>query len=171
MPILQLEEGIAPGFVGHLLEAPERVAFLRGARRSVGERIDASESWFVDERDLDLSDRHVALSDAAMGGLMGWAAGSAVLVEAHSHGDAGGPAAFSWTDLDGLAAWVPHLSWRLPDLTYVAVVYGAGSFDGLVWMNGRGPAPLTHIVLGSPSQVMATTQLSLTRWHERSDHG
>lgn len=74
---------------------------------------------------------------------------------------------FSHTDLDGLAAWVPHLSWRLPGLTYIALVLGAETFDGLAWRAGAGPFEVGRIAFHGEGEWHATGR-SLPRW-EPSD--
>src|SRR5438094_9459346 len=99
------------------------VAFMRGAIAH-GEAV-ADETWLLKDEGLVLGRWHVELTDDAQQHVMEWESGAAVLVEAHSHGGLGGPAMFSRTDLEGLAALVPHLAWRLPGLTYIPLVLGA----------------------------------------------
>lgn len=162
---LTVGASIAGGVLSHLASGVEMVAFLRGAVADVGPI--ASEAWLLNEEDTVLNEWHVALTDDAQQRVLKWATGAAVLVEAHSHGRLGGPAMFSRTDLAGLAAWVPHLTWRLPGLTYIALVLGADTFDGMAWRAGGGPFAVDRIMFSGEGEWQATGR-SLRRWEQRS---
>lgn len=158
-----VDGSIATHVLDHLRAKPEMVAFLRGS--TIDGRAVADTAWMLREEDLELADWHVSLTDDSRQHLMQWATGAAVLIESHSHGDLGGPACLSKTDLDGLAEWVPHLQWRVPGLTYVALVLGANTFDGLAWFSGCEPIGVGDVDLGASGKWRATGR-SLLRWEE-----
>lgn len=161
---LRVESSIAADVLAHLASRAEMVAFMRGS--VAHPEAVANESWLLNGDDVMLNEWHVALTDEAQQRVLRWATGAAVLVEAHSHGRFGGPATFSRTDLDGLAAWVPHLTWRLPGLTYVALVLGADTFDGLAWQAGAGPFVVGRIAFRGKGEWRATGR-SLRWWEPR----
>ncbi len=161
---LTVEASIAAGVLSHLASRAEMVAFMRGAVADA--EAAANEAWLLNDEDVVLNEWHVALTDDAQQHVLRWATGAAVLVEAHSHGRHGGPAMFSRTDLDGLAVWVPHLTWRIPGLTYIALVLGAGTFDGMAWRADAGPFPVGRITFRGESEWQATGR-SLRRWEQR----
>lgn len=163
MDAIELKVGgaVATGVLSHLASRAEMVAFMRGAVTE-GEAV-VNDAWLLSEDDVSLSEWHVALTDEAQQQVLRWATGSSILVEAHSHGRLGGPAMFSRTDLDGLAAWVPHLTWRLPGLTYIALVLGAETFDGLAWRVGEGPCAVGRITFEGEGEWQATGR-SIRRW-------
>jgi hypothetical protein len=152
---------LATTVLSHLGSRAEMVAFMRGS--IVDGAAYADEAWLLGDDDLVLGRWHVELTEDAQQHLMTWALGAAVLVEAHSHGVLGGPAMFSRTDLDGLATWVPHLSWRVPGLTYIALVLGASTFDGLAWTAGAGPVGVGRVRLQGEGEWEATGR-SLRSW-------
>jgi hypothetical protein len=89
----------------------------------------------------------------------------ACLVEFHSH-TGRWPAAFSESDLAGLAEFVPHIWWRLKGRPYLAVVVARTGFDGFVWITGPGtPHSLTGVIAGE--KVLTPTGLS--RWEPEAD--
>jgi len=139
------------------------VAFMRGS--IVDGAATASTTWLLSYEDLELGDWHVSLTDQSRQHLMSWASGAPVVIEVHSHGDLGGPACLSKTDLDGLAAWVPHLSWRIPGVTYIALVFGAESFDGLAWQPGLAAVPVGSVIFDGVATWRATGK-SLRRWEQ-----
>ena len=155
---------VAAGVLTHLGSRAEMVAFMRGDIGHV-EAV-ANEAWLLGDEDVVLDEWHVALTDDAQQYVLKWATGAAVLVEAHSHGRLGDPAMFSGTDLDGLAAWIPHLTWRLPGLTYVALVLGADTFDGMAWRAGSGPFAVGRITFQGLGEWQATGR-SLLWWEQR----
>jgi hypothetical protein len=160
---VKVPKRVAASVLRHLVSRPEMVAFLRGTVH--GDVINVDDVWLLDDDDLVLSHWHVSLTDEARQQVLTWAVGAPVLVEAHSHGPLGGPAGLSSTDLDGLANWVAHLSWRLPGLIYVALVHGADSFDGLVWYGGEGPNALHRVTFDGEAQWLATGR-SIARWQQ-----
>ena len=161
---LAVGASIAGDVLSHLASGAEMVAFLRGAVADV-EAV-ANEAWLLNDEETVLNEWDVALTDEAQRNVVKWATGAAVLVEAHSHGHLGGPAMFSRTDLAGLAVWVPHLTWRLPGLTYIALVLGAGTFDGMAWRAGVGPFAVGRITFSGEGEWQATGR-SLRRWEQR----
>jgi hypothetical protein len=94
--------------------------------------------------------------------LLGWAARSELaLVECHRHLH-GDPACMSWTDVIGLADWVPHVRWRIGGRPYAALVIADTTLDGLAWTGTDARAERVDIViLGSEST--ATTGRSIDR--------
>ncbi|MGQ0433091.1 MAG: hypothetical protein ACT452_11875 [Microthrixaceae bacterium] len=163
---LAVGKPIATTVLSHLASRAEMVAFMRGSIAH-GEAV-AEEAWLLSDKDLVLGQWHVELTDNAQQHLMTWALGAAVVVEAHSHGGLGGQAMFSRTDLEGLATWVPHLTWRVPGLTYVALVLGASTFDGLAWRAGAGPVAVGRISLQGEGEWQATGR-SLRWWTQAAD--
>lgn len=158
-----IDNSIAPEVLDHLRTKPEMVAFLRG---QTTERCAVTDTaWRLTDDDLELADWHVSLTDDSRQRLMQWAAGADVLIESHSHGDLGGPACLSKTDLDGLSEWVPHLQWRVSGLTYVALVLGGNTIDGLAWLPGGEPVGVGDVRLGA-SGVWRATGRSLVRWRQ-----
>ena len=123
----------------------------------------ADELLTIDEEEVGFhgSREHVNLSDSARIHFFTWAAQSgAVIVEAHSHGRRGDPAAFSRTDLEGLAAWVPHIQWRLKNRPYIALVIGHNTMDGLAWIDDK----LTPVgTLSTEQERLVATGRSLRR--------
>jgi hypothetical protein len=63
------------------------------------------------------------------------------IAEAHWHGGRL-PAEFSSYDVTELTGSVGQLLWRLPDRPYVALVFGNGTFDALVWTRPDTPQAL-----------------------------
>ncbi len=126
-----------------------------------------AEQVVLDQFQVSRTLAHVELADSGRAHLLrvatncdGW------LVEMHSHGRRGDPAEFSSMDMDGLAAWVAHLQWRLPGRGYVAVVVGEETVDGLVWLpNASGPRPLTALQT-SANASWKTTERSYANWIE-----
>lgn len=158
---LEVVEPISTSVLSHLASRAEMVAFMRGSIAH-GAAV-AEDAWLLSDDDLVLGQRHVGLTDEGQHHLMTWATGAEVLVEAHSHGGLGGPAMFSRTDLEGLAIWVPHLTWRLPGLTYIALVLGASTFDGLGWREGAGPVAVGRISFPGEGEWQATGR-SMRSW-------
>lgn len=93
----------------------------------------------------------------------------AALIEFHSH-PGQSQAAFSPSDMDGFAEFVPHVRWRLQRRPYAAVVLAKRSFDALVWHGeGSDPKPLTAVVVdGQRQEPTGQTLLSYRNCdHER----
>ena len=106
---------------------------------------------------------HVGLADHVRPELIAWAwERDLCLVEAHTH-VGNEPVCFSPTDVSGLAAWVPHVSWRLRGRPYAALVFGELTVDGVAWTSGvHDPEPIASLsVDGQVSQLM--TGLSIRR--------
>ncbi|HMO55394.1 MAG TPA: Mov34/MPN/PAD-1 family protein, partial [Tepidiformaceae bacterium] len=57
---------------------------------------------------------------------------SCSLVEVHSH-TGPWPAAFSYSDIEGLREFAPHVLWRLKGRPYFAIVVARTGFDALGW--------------------------------------
>jgi hypothetical protein len=110
----------------------------------------------------------VGLEHGGRHDLLQWADGSA-LVEAHAHLP-GIAACMSGIDLDGLAAWVPHVRWRLGGAPYAALVSAGHTIDGMAWTAPSGEAEaITYIAAGE--QRLRTTGRSLTRLRMEANHG
>lgn len=70
------------------------------------------------------------------------------LAEMHSHPYTW-EAAFSPTDLSGLAEFAPHVRWRLRGRPYIAIVVAPSGFDALAWCSDDGlPEPILGIRVG-----------------------
>lgn len=86
---------------------------------------------------------------------------SACLVEMHSH-PYDYPAAFSSTDLNGLADFVPHVRWRLKGRPYVAIVVAPSGFDALAWC-GPSNQPITVESILAGDDILRPTNLTMAR--------
>lgn len=81
------------------------------------------------------------------------------VVEFHSHPNLT-KACFSWSDLEGLDEFVPHIMWRLKGRPYAAIVVTPSEFDALVWLNdSRNPQMLSQMRVGN--RVLRPTGLTL----------
>jgi hypothetical protein len=151
----------------HLDERPEAVGFFIAEYDAAARAFDLRAWWPVLEGGYEYQgDYHVRLSDDTQTKAIQWATRErGCLVEAHSHGLLT-PAAFSPTDLDGLAAWVPHCSWRLQRRPYAAIVTAEDGFDGLAWIDSVERAEqVTALIVGG--EEMAATGVTLHRTGER----
>lgn len=109
----------------------------------------------------------VALEHGGRQDLLQWAHGCA-LVEAHAHRP-GVAACMSGIDLDGLAAWVPHVRWRLGGAPYAALVSAGHTIDGMAWTAPSGEAEaIAYITAGA--QRLRTTGRSLVRLKTEANH-
>jgi hypothetical protein len=118
---------------------------VRAVREIEGTAFDVQTPW------------HLTLSDETRAAVIKWAhdAGEA-LMEVHSHMDLG-PACFSPSDLLGLGDFVPHVWWRLRHRPYGALVFGDGSFDGLVWRSDPdAPEQVEALVIDGEAEWPAT---------------
>lgn len=108
----------------------------------------------IEKRQLD--------DDQLRTNLLAWAANSGLgLVECHTHID-GDPACMSWTDVNGLLDWVPHVRWRIGGQPYVALVLGETTVDGLVWAGPDSSVQrLDRVILGT--KLIPTTGRSFDR--------
>lgn len=94
--------------------------------------------------------------------------GTAV-VEFHSHPQY--TPQFSWSDVQGLREFVPHVRWRLKGRPYGAVVVAPAGFDALFWVDTT-LMPVTLEEIEVEGQVRKPTGWSLSNWQENSDgHG
>lgn len=115
------------------------------------------------------SSYHVALTDTAQARVikMAWDRRMA-LVEFHSHPHARSSLAFSPSDLQGFAEFVPHVWWRLKGQPYLALVLGQASFDALLWQRDpHTPEPLDYLQIGK----RARRPTGLTIADLRGNHG
>jgi len=154
--------------LSHLRETQvEQVAFLFTTMPIPNKPLRVAELFRVPPKSFDVqSGYHVALADEVRGHVIGraWQLGGC-LIEAHSHGG-GHPASFSSTDIFGLVEWVPHVRWRLRGRTYVALVFGDDSFDGLVWSEAReGPGPLAGVEVDGGG-ILRPTGITYSRLSE-----
>ena len=76
----------------------------------------------------------------------------ASLVEMHSH-PGPWPAAFSFSDRNGLRETVPHMRWRLKKRPYMAIVVAPSGYDALVW-NGDAKIPEALAGFDAPDQCL-----------------
>jgi hypothetical protein len=154
----------------HLAGTAEQVAFFL-AQRSDG-RVDhlrLVDAYMVADGLEPDGPFHVHLADEVQGQVIRWAwSADASLVEAHSHGPWGDPAAFSPTDLDGLAEWVPHVWWRLGGRPYAALVFGAQTFDGLAWTRSPTTAEPVDLLRIDGRPPRAATGRSHARLQRRA---
>ncbi len=153
----------------HLRTGIEQVVFARAVTTDRRLSYEITELLTVDEDDVDFhsGEAHVSLSDAARARFFTWAALSGgIIVEAHSHGRYGDPATFSRTDLEGLAAWVPHVQWRLKHRPYVALVVGHDTMDGLAWVEHGLTAVGT---LTTEQERLVATSRSIKRLRSAND--
>jgi hypothetical protein len=91
------------------------------------------------------------------------------LVEIHSHAGSWS-AAFSASDLIGLAEFLPHVWWRLQGKPYFAVVVTRKSFDGLAWLTGPdSPQRLDGIAVGET--FLIPTKLSALSYDTYDTYG
>lgn len=115
----------------------ERAAFLLAEhRQDAFHELRLLEMWAVPDEEFEYRGRYrLSLSDAVRPKVIKWAWDrGACLVEAHSHLD--GIAAFSPSDIAGLAEFVPHVWWRLGGRPYLSLVFTRGGFDALAWIDG-----------------------------------
>ncbi len=73
------------------------------------------------------------------------------VVELHSH-PRQVDAEFSWSDLSGFEAFVPHIRWRLKGRPYAALVWTTTSFDSLVWDTTNEVASSCSVVVDGVNQ-------------------
>ena len=90
---------------------------------------------------------HLSLTDECRGRVIkrAWDLGRA-MVEVHSHVGMFASVAFSPSDLDGLAVFVPHVRWRLRGTPYAALVMTESGFDGLVWSEESSTGEQLNVV-------------------------
>jgi hypothetical protein len=170
MPVsLRFAPSLAESFLAHLLLVPEQVAFLRGLSADEQCVFDVEDMLLIAPEDLDSGSWHVNLGDRARRDVLSWASSRGdILIEAHSHGRLGDPAAFSSIDVAGLEEWVPHVRWRLGSRPYGALVLGAETFDGLAWLDEDvAPRLLSRLDLGG--RTLEATGRTLRRLGVRDD--
>ncbi len=109
---------------------------------------------------------HIELTEESQAGLIKRAhLLDTSLVEFHSH-LWGSKAHFSWSDLQGLEEFVPHVMWRLKGRPYVAVIVQSSGFDALIWTDGPGnPETLSELRVGG--KMLRPSGLTLS---ERGRH-
>lgn len=91
------------------------------------------------------------------------------LVEAHTHPSSRGRRVrFSRLDCDGLKEVGPHVTWRLPNRPYVALVFGRDAFDSLYWESGQR-MPQGAVDIRFPGRVLRPSRVTLRKW--RLNHG
>jgi hypothetical protein len=148
MAALHVRERHWSELVSHMSGSIERAAFMLA--RAQGDSLTVFELRCLTDAQVDSSARHLLLPDRTRAEMIAWAWRSrAALIECHSH-PLGDPAAFSLTDLAGLADWVPHARWRLQGAPYLALVHAPRSFDALTWtQSANALAPLEHVQLDS----------------------
>lgn len=124
----------------------------------------ACEDWSALERadyEVQAGD-YLELTDAARARIIKQAHDRGLcLVESHSH-PGPYPAAFSWSDLTGLAEFVPHVRWRLRGRPYAALVFAQSGFDGFVWTEA-GSMPQQLLAIETENGRLAATGLTLAR--------
>lgn len=166
---LDIDAKLHRQFVLHLLPRrcrTEQAAFLFGAtvRDSNDFSIVVMGSYLVRAGDLICQEsNYLELCDRTRARLIKQAHElNACLVEAHSH-PGPWPAAFSYTDIQGLKETAPHMQWRLPGRPYVAMVVASSGFDSLVWLPGSSvPVALSELRVGE--RVSQPTNISVGGW-------
>src|SRR5262249_38601110 len=140
--VLRFTADMYDDLIGHLLPVDascEQAAFLFAVTRrgAEGTTFTIIEMAKLGGSDFDeQSENYLELSDHTRASMIKRAHDlSASLVEVHSHL---GPfvAAFSMSDVLGLAETVPHMWWRLHRKPYMAMVVARSGFDALVWLEG-----------------------------------
>ena len=89
---------------------------------------------------------------------------NASLVEMRSH-PGPWPAAFSFSDRNGLRETVPHMRWRLRKRPYMAIVVAPSGYDALVW-NGDAKIPEALAGIEVGGHLMHPTNASLEGWND-----
>lgn len=148
----------------------EQAAFLLAEHRAGDlHELRLVEMWAVPDEEFEYRGRyHLSLCDAVRPKITKWAWDrGACLVEAHSHLD--GMAAFSPSDMGGLAEFVPHVWWRLGGRPYAALVFTPGGLDALAWIEGpHQPAPVRGLILDGTRRIERPTGLSYAALQRRA---
>jgi hypothetical protein len=150
---LKISDEMAQGVQEHLFGRGldrEQGGFLLCSTKELGAHIEFSPVEWIPLTPEDYIHHEIdylELRDEVRGDLIKRAHDAAAsVIEIHSH-PWPHPAAFSPADIDGLAAFVPHMRWRLKNRPYGALVFGTTSFDGLAWLGtSTCSAPLATIV-------------------------
>ena len=148
----------------HLNDPRERAAFLF-VQLTGSESWEPVDEWFLDpSTDYDdSSEEHVALAPHVMPQVFKRAHDAkAAVVEMHGHYWPGLRTRFSPYDIVGLRELVPQMLWRLPGRPYFALVMGAESFDGLVWIDRDQAQTVSPLRVGTDELV--PTGASLEVW-------
>lgn len=155
----------------HLMRSEgEQAAFLLAEHRAGHlHQLRLAEMWAVPDEEFEYRGRyHLSLSDGVRPKVIKWAWDrGACLVEAHSHLD--GMVAFSPSDMAGLAEFVPHVWWRLGGRPYAALVFAAGGFDALAWIEDpHQPARVRGLLLDGTRRMVRPTGLSYAALQRRA---
>jgi hypothetical protein len=134
---------------GYLLGDTETAAFLYAAEHDDVLRVE--EVQLLEPQDYLAATQHgLTSSDSVRPAVIRKAhAQQHALVEAHAHHRPGRATRFSRTDLEGLDALGPHMTWRLPQHPYTALVLGPDSFDALQWHTGGHVTVPEALIVGS----------------------
>jgi hypothetical protein len=165
MSVLRVSEREWRLLLSHMADVHERAAFMLA--HPGHDALTVFDVRYLTDAEVDSGSDHLVLADDVRSKMIAWAWRSrACLVECHSHPE-GAAAAFSLTDLDGLAEWVPHARWRLSGAPYVALVHAPHSFDALAWTDATGlGSPLEHVLVGP--RTLAPTGLTYRYLQEHS---
>ncbi len=131
----------------------EQVAFLFLSQKASGEEtvFSLADHYLVPDQELiHESTYHAEVSEGAQAKVIktAWDKGLC-LGEIHSHPHSSSEAAFSPSDMAGLADFVPHVWWRLRGKPYFAFVSSKTDFDALGWLAGpHDPSELDRIRVG-----------------------
>jgi hypothetical protein len=163
-----LSAGEFDALEGHLFRNHrEQAAFLYADTKDLGNGTEfwCSELDLIATKEVEYhSAAFLSLTDRCLGRVIkrAWDSGTS-LIEIHSHTDTSYAAAFSASDIRGLAEVVPHVWWRLQGRPYVAMVISPRGFDAVVWrLDPQHPESLTKLIVGD--QVRYPTGLSLARF-------
>ncbi len=167
MVVIRIEEASLTLLRKHLL--PDKSHREQGAflfcRHSVfadGEYIFDCQNWVaLNPEDYEFQENdYLELKDKTRARLIKQAHdGQFSLVESHSH-PGPFPAAFSWSDMNGLKEFVPHVKWRLPGRPYGALVFAQSGFDGLAWTSASS-APQQVNAIDTGNRRISSTGLTL----------
>jgi hypothetical protein len=152
----------------------EQVAFAFAEAILVNDGVTfrARDLYLVEPSELSVQESyHVSLTDEVQAAVIKLAWGKRLaLVEFHSHTSARLPAEFSYSDLAGLAEFVPHIRWRLQRQPYMAIVMTPSGLDALVW-RGDTPEPLEALLV--EGRILIPTGLTIQRLSraERAAYG
>ena len=147
-------------------------AFAEASLANDGVTFRARDLYLVEPSELSVQEAyHVSLTDEVQAAVikLAWEKRLA-LVEFHSHTSTRLPAEFSYSDLAGLAEFVPHVRWRLQRQPYLAVVMTPSGLDALVW---RGDTPEPLEALHVEDRTLTPSGLTIQRIHreDRAAYG
>lgn len=114
---------------------------------------------------------HIDISDETLSRVIQKAAKeNLALGEVHSHPFVKRNVRFSWSDMAGFEEFVPHVSWRLRQKPYVALVFGRNDFDALAWSSDPvAPVQLDSITIDRNTVLKPTNRTLKTNRKYQDD--